>query len=166
MHETFCAYLRIIRKRDNMKVKIFLTAILEAFTSTLGINNTNEPEELDFDVLNSKTIEQLEKESQESLNTIIEDFNMTIVVKHLFLVLAFLSASFGIHWLINRNWHAALGMLISLICYKLYDNRKRAGDAKHSFIQFTISNEVESERAKKIPGYQMREPGIYEDNLS
>lgn len=149
-------------------VKRFLIAFLEAFSSTLNIKPVEQVEVLNFDVLASKTIEQVELESHESLNTIIEDYNMTMFVKHMFMCLFSFLSLFGVFLTINnydyRGTIAAL--LLAFACYKLYTNRKHISKAKRSFIQFIISNEVECEKAKKIPGYQMRDPGIYEDNLS
>lgn len=146
-------------------VKGFILAVIEAFTSTLRINTTSNVE-VDFDVLAAKSAEQIETEAHESLNVIIQDYHMTIAVKRMFIGLACLLTALGLYLVIGRNWYAAFALFFSAVCYKFYENRKHIGDAKHSFIQFTISNEVESEKAKKIPGYQMRNPGIYEDNLS
>ena len=152
-----------------MKVKSFFIAVLEAITSTLRINRTNKQiEVLDLNVLNAKSIEDVENEFHESLDVIIEDYSMTMKVKKMFLSFFAMTVLFGAFLAIYgyNRWSTIVMLLISFVCYKLYENRKQIGEAKHSFIQFTISNEVESEKAKKIPGYQMRNPGIYEDNLN
>lgn len=154
-------------KRNNMKtIKLFLIAVLEAFTSALKIKPTTIEDSFNFEEMSNKTDEQLNAETHELLNVITKDYDMTMVVKKLFFILCLMSLGFGINMFIVQNWSVITFLLISFACYKLYDDRRQMGDAKHSFIQFYISNEIELEKAKKNPGYQMRHPGFYEDNLS
>lgn len=136
-----------------MKMKTLFKDIVEAFVTTFS---------------NVKTKEVVHDESKgaditESLLKMEESYDATSINKVLFLVLHWLFLIVAVLYLGN-NLIAATSFVLSSLFFTLSNNRKIAQSAKAHFIKFVISSMRELEKTK-IPGYQIRKPGIYEDNI-
>jgi len=113
-----------------------------------------------------KTEKELEIASENATIFLVKDYENTVVVKNIFLVLTFIAllASFLFAFIFSNTIASISCGVISLLFSKLYVNRFIFQKIKYSYVQFDISMSVELEKAKN-PDYQMREPGFYGDNF-
>ena len=135
-----------------MKMKTLLKDIAEAFVTT-------------FSNVKSKEVAHESKnvDITETLLKMEESYDATSINKVLFMVLHWIFLAVAVFCLGNHLM-AASSFVLSSLFFTLSHNRKVAQAAKAHFIKFVLSSMRELEKAK-IPGYQMRKPGIYEDNI-
>ncbi len=135
-----------------MKMKALLKDIAEAFVTTFSSVKTKEV------VHESKDVN-----FTESLLKMEESYDATSINKVLFMILHWLFLIVAVFYLGN-HLVAASSFVLSSLFFTLSHNRKVSQAAKAHFIKFVLSSIRELDKTK-IPGYQIRKPGIYEDNI-
>lgn len=135
-----------------MKMKALLKDIAEAFVTTFSSVKTKETASESKNVNFTEVLLKME-----------ESYDATSINKVLFMVLHWVFLSIAVFCLGN-HLVAASSFVLSSLFFTLSHNRKVSQAAKAHFIKFVLSSMRELEKTK-IPGYQIRKPGIYEDNI-